>query len=38
MIYNTAETVYFKAAKKLQLMGAKMMSGVSKLTSNDKKM
>ena len=26
MIYNTPETVYFKAAKKLQLMGAKMMS------------
>jgi hypothetical protein len=28
MIYNTAETIYFKAAKKLQQMGAKIMSVV----------
>ncbi|CAB4042414.1 bromodomain-containing 9-like, partial [Paramuricea clavata] len=32
MIYNTAETIYFKAAKKLQQMGAKLMS-VEKMRS-----
>ena len=28
MIYNTAETIYFKAAKKLQQTGAKIMNAV----------
>lgn len=28
MVYNSAETVYFKAAKKLQQLGEKLMSVV----------
>ena len=33
MIYNTAETIYFKAARKLQQTGAKIMSAVNYLAT-----
>ena len=29
MVYNTPDTIYFKAAKKMQQIGAKLMSDVS---------
>ena len=31
MIYNTPDTIYFKAAKKLQQIGAKLMSEVCRM-------